>query len=222
MIGTDQAFSDQQAHFFEKALEIEPDFAPALFNLGLIYLHQGKLDGALENLNRLIRIEPENDRAYSLRVEAHLGKEDLTSAQADIDQLKQLAPQNSSTWQESGRLHYRQDRMSEAVADFEKALELDPDDPDLHLDLALALDQTDRKELATQHYENFLVHSPGGLLEAQLSTGSQPDAAGRSSSGLYPISRLPGKLSEFPSRIWTRTWPTSCYGWIAWTKPRHS
>ena len=50
--------------------------------------------------------------------------------------------------------------MSEAVADFEKALELDPDDPDLHLDLALALDQADRKELATEHYEHFLVHSP--------------------------------------------------------------
>ena len=160
LIGTDQAFSDQQAHFFEKALEMEPDFAPALFNLGLIYLRQGKLDTALESLNRLIRIEPENDRAYSLRVEAHLGKEDLSSAQADIDQLKQLAPKNSSTWQESGRLHYRQDRMSEAVADFEKALELDPDDPDLHLDLALALDQADRKELATKHYEHFLVHSP--------------------------------------------------------------
>ena len=87
-------------------------------------------------------------------------KEDLTSAQADIDQLRQLAPQNSSTWQESGRLHYRQDRMSEAVADFEKALELDPDDPDLHLDLALALDQTDGKELATKHYERFLDHYP--------------------------------------------------------------
>ena len=160
LIGTDQAFSEQQAHFFEKALEMEPDFVPALFNLGLIYLHQGKLDRALEPLSRLVRIEPENDKAYSLRVEAHLRKEDLTSAQADIDRLKQLAPQSPATWQESGRLHYRQARMPEAAADFEKALQLDPDDPDLHLDLATALDQTDRKELATKHYERFLAHFP--------------------------------------------------------------
>ena len=82
LIGTAQAFSDQQAHFFEKALKVEPDFPPALFNLGLIYVHRGELDLALKYLNRLIRIEPENDRAYSLRVEAYLHKEDLTSAQA--------------------------------------------------------------------------------------------------------------------------------------------
>ena len=43
---------------------------------------------------------------------------------------------------------------------FEKALELDPDDPELHLDLAMALDQTDRRELAMTHYERFLVHFP--------------------------------------------------------------
>ncbi len=160
LIGTDQAFSEQQAHFFEKALELEPDFAPALFNLGLIYLDQGKLDEALRHLDRFLRIEPDHSGAYSLRIEAHLRKEDLISAQADVERLKQLAPQSSSTWQESGRLRYRQARMPEAVADFERALELEPDNPDLHLDLAMALGETDQKARATKHYERFLVHFP--------------------------------------------------------------
>ena len=119
LIGTSQAYSEQQAHFFEKALEIEPEFVAALFNLALIYLRQEKLTGALAVLDRLIRIEPDNGPAYSLRVEVYMRRNDLSSAAADTDRLKRLAPDMFLTWRDSGTLNYRLGRMAAAIADLE-------------------------------------------------------------------------------------------------------
>ncbi len=160
LIGTSQAYSEQQAHFFEKALAIEPEFVAALFNLALIYLRQEKLTGALAVLDRLIRIEPDNGPAYSLRVEVYMRRNDLSSAAADTDRLKRLAPDTFLTWQNSGRLNYRLGQMAAAIADFQKALELNPEPPGLSLDLALAFDQAGDPESAGPHFKRFLNYFP--------------------------------------------------------------
>ena len=160
LIGSDQEYSNKHAIFYEKALSIEPEFKPALFNLALIYRQQERLSDALALLDTLILIDSNNEQAYLLRVEIRMRSNEISLAKSDINLLKRLAPKTFSTWQSSGRLNYHLERMDLAISDFKKALDLNSKSPDLHLDLALALDEIASVDSATPHFKYFLNHFP--------------------------------------------------------------
>lgn len=74
------------------ALQLEPDFLPALFNLSRALGQLGRGPGALVAAERARAIDPQQPRAWFLRAEARRLTGDARGALADLDQAAALAP----------------------------------------------------------------------------------------------------------------------------------
>jgi len=76
---------------FKKAIALDPDFAPAYFDLGMAYIQGGNLDGAVYCWEKTLEFDPEFDGAlYNLAL-AHRDKGDKAKA---LDYLKRYKDRN--------------------------------------------------------------------------------------------------------------------------------
>jgi clan AA aspartic protease (TIGR02281 family) len=68
--------SDSEIAFYQKAIELDPKFAPAYYRLGAIYFRQAEYDLAAENFSSFLLYASETDRqTYS--IELYFSPEDL-------------------------------------------------------------------------------------------------------------------------------------------------
>ncbi len=74
------------------ALQLEPDFLPALFNLSRALGQLGRGPEALAAAERARALDPQQPRAWYLRAAARRLTGDLRGARADLDQAAALAP----------------------------------------------------------------------------------------------------------------------------------
>ena len=68
--------SDSEIAFYQKAIELDPNFAPAYYRLGAIYFRQAEYDLAAENFSTFLLYASETDKqAYN--IELYFSPEDL-------------------------------------------------------------------------------------------------------------------------------------------------
>ncbi len=127
----------EKAHSaFKKALELDPDYAPAWDGLAGTYMQQINT-GQLGMQEGLALAREAGARALELDetlAEAHAGNAfikmayewDWSGAQAAIDRALQLAPSNAKCVRRAGLLAANQGRFDEALALVRKSIELDP------------------------------------------------------------------------------------------------
>ena len=88
----------------------------------------------------------------------------------------------------------RQGNLPQAVGEFQAALQLDPDNPALHGNLALILQQQKNFEGARQHYEAYLARQKGsafvltnlGMVLQELGRVDEAEARFRQALALDP------------------------------------
>ncbi len=182
LIGTPDQFSDRQAELFERAVHISPAFASARYNLAVIYLQQKKLDQAVEHLDALIELEPEDARGLRMRAQIRFGQGQMEPARMDLDRGLRINPRDPTAWHLLGVIHFQQGRDQDAIDAFDKALDLDPAMAQTHINLAQVHQKLGQVEEAQTHYEVFLKTHPEdfqarfrlGLLH--LNAGRKKDA----------------------------------------------
>ncbi len=114
---------------FRRALEIAPDFAGTMANLGSFYGRAGRLDDAVSILARAVRIEPANLEA---RVNlgaalAKLGR--LEEAIANLEEARALGLRSAELLNAVGLAYAETGRAPEAIRALEESLALRPDQP---------------------------------------------------------------------------------------------
>jgi superkiller protein 3 len=159
LIGTDKEFSDLQAEYFEKAVQLSPKFVAAHYNLVLVYLRQDRLERALDHCNQLVKLAPDDVPVLELRAQVYgrQGKMDL--AIQDLVAASQQDPDNHQIWQDLGLFLSQRNRLDEALAAYERALQLEPSAVAVYFEMALV-----QRDL-----ENYVdaLHSCLRFLEAQ-------------------------------------------------------
>jgi len=68
--------SDSEIAFYQKAIELDPQFAPAYYRLGAIYFRQAEYDLAAENFSTFLLYASETDR-QTYNIELYFSPEDL-------------------------------------------------------------------------------------------------------------------------------------------------
>jgi TolB-like protein len=132
--------------YFQKAIEIEPDYAPAHAGVALTYLtastrmslwppREGVPQGK-EAAQRAIQLDPTLADAYVARGLARFSFDwDWAGAEQDFQRALELNPNSSLALDGYANLLAPRRRFDEAAALLSKALELDPLSPGLHYDL---------------------------------------------------------------------------------------
>src|SRR6266567_8155718 len=111
---------------FRKALEIDPQDADALNNLGVILRRRGEVDKAVEVLRGAAKAQPNDARIHSNLALALEAAGRLNEALAELKKAGSILPRDASIRRNLGILLLQAGARDEAEKELRQSLELDP------------------------------------------------------------------------------------------------
>ena len=150
--------------YFQRAIEIEPSYAPAYAGTALAYEFLAFWAGpprevlkCTEAARKAIELDPFIADAYLARGYARMSFDwDWPSAEKDFKKALELSPTSPLALDAYNNWLVPQGRLHEAVAMLTEALELDPLSPGLHHDLGWTYWVAGQFERAIPHYRKAL------------------------------------------------------------------
>ena len=175
---------------YRRSLEIEPDYLPSLYNLGLVLHETDRFEEAEACFRRVVAIDPcDVDALLHLGALLHRRMQ-LEEAAETLRLALRHAPDNPLLWMHLGDVgiaRLTHGSLSEAAECFQKAIELQPEFANLHFSLGHVHHFKGRLDEAVRSYQAALKLEPGtAVFGASLLTQMQQ---------LCDWSRL-GELSE--------------------------
>ncbi len=118
---------DDAAKAYEKALELKPDYLPALVNLGKLRLAQKKYDQAIEPLTKAVEADPGRAESQYLLGEAYLGIRKGSIAVGYLNEAIRLDPEGmADVHLRLAQLYDRAGMKARAAAEYEQYLQKRP------------------------------------------------------------------------------------------------
>ena len=112
---------------YNKAIELEPDYAKAYNNRGNIYYYLENKEMAMADYNKVIELDPNAAKAYNNRAILFKGLGNKEMAMADYNKAIEFDPDNAKAYNNRAILFNELGNKEMAMADYNKAIELDPD-----------------------------------------------------------------------------------------------
>jgi tetratricopeptide (TPR) repeat protein len=111
---------------FNRAIQINPEYAPAYHRRGDIWLMMNDFDHAITDYTKAIEIEPNNAAYYGDRAWAYFKVDRTSLGLSDVRRSLELDHHNSDAHYTRGRILEAMGRKDEAIANFRQALRIDP------------------------------------------------------------------------------------------------
>jgi tetratricopeptide (TPR) repeat protein len=150
---------DQAILNFNRAVDLQPDFAEAFRMRGRTYVAESNLDEAIRDFTRVSVLQPSDALALAERGFAHLEKKDYASAIADADRAIALDPKLAKSYNLRGIAHRSAGDPRKAVDDFTSALEREPS-LDNYFQRASTYQQLGEHQLAIDDFTKALDEDP--------------------------------------------------------------
>lgn len=169
---------DQAETPLRRALEADPELAPARFRLGEVLRKQGHADEAAEQYRRALRLNPGHAAAHNglglilkerQQIEAALEHfrlavgSDLLSADAHAN---------------SGTIFLQEGQVEEAAREFHRALQIEPNNPGVYRSLGVARAGLGRHQQAVSDFQQAISLKPEDA-EAHYNLGLSQNELGR-------------------------------------------
>jgi tetratricopeptide (TPR) repeat protein len=148
---------------FDKALEINPNFAMAWSEKGVCLNNLAKHDQAIECYNKSLEINPNELKPWFCKGVslAILGKKE--QAIACFDKALEINPNYAMAWSEKGLSLRYLDRKKEAIECYNKALEINPNYAKVWSDKGAILADLGKYEEAIECFDKALEEKPNDL-----------------------------------------------------------
>lgn len=117
---------------YNKAIELNPNFAVAYFNRGFIKAKQNNFIDAVEDYSKYISLKPNSPKAYSIRAFAYARINKNKEAIQDYSTYIEYLPEDNDVINSRGLLRQTIGDFKGALNDFNKAIELDSLNPLFH------------------------------------------------------------------------------------------
>ena len=145
---------------YQKALQINPDYAEAHNNLGNALLQKGNVDEAIAHYQKALQIKPDYAEAHDNLGNALLQKGNVDEAIAHYQKALQIKPDYAEAHNNLGNALLQKGNVDEAIAHYQKALQINPDYAEAHNNLGNALLQKGSVDEAIAHYQKALQINP--------------------------------------------------------------
>jgi tetratricopeptide (TPR) repeat protein len=142
-----------------KALALDSSFYPARLNLSTVYLEEGKMFEAENELNNLINKRPGDPKVLYNTAFLYQRKNEFEKADEFLNRLFIADPQNSNAYLLKGKNLEVQNKISEAIKNYIEAYQINPNDPKILYSLGRAKDLAGEKNEALTYYQLFLKNS---------------------------------------------------------------
>ncbi|MGA8593251.1 MAG: FG-GAP-like repeat-containing protein [Bryobacteraceae bacterium] len=149
-------FADAAVDSFQAAIAANPNYAPAYYNLGTIYLNKQRLAEAKVNLERAVALDPQDADAWTNLGAVAGQQKDYNAAFPYFQQAVKAKPNHLVALQNLVMLYRWQGRLDQAQKAIENAIAVDPNDPEFHFALGMLLAGQEKFEDARQELERTL------------------------------------------------------------------
>jgi Flp pilus assembly protein TadD len=168
LLAEEEAVSEAIEHY-EVALQLIPDYKPALLNLAMIRVEQEQFAMAEPLLRRAVSVVPEDSHLHFLLGFSLEKLNRWPEAEVNLCEAVRLDPDSADGHLELGAVLEHQHRLSEAELHFQRALRLEPSSASGHCRLGILCEHTGRSEEATRHLREALRLDPHlGVAHAHL------------------------------------------------------
>lgn len=151
---------EQAAGAYRRALEADPDFAPARLALIQAELNRGNREAALAEARKAAADMPTSPEIQLLIGEMAVRKGDYAEALGFLERATQGLPGNPDGWALLGRAYHFARRYDDAAAAYQKAVELAPQNLGYRTTLGLVLGQAEENEAGLAQLQK-VVNTPG-------------------------------------------------------------
>ncbi|HVV71040.1 MAG TPA: tetratricopeptide repeat protein, partial [Verrucomicrobiae bacterium] len=145
---------------FHKALQINPRYAKAHYNLGVALERTGQTGKAIEEYQAALQIMPNMPGAHNNLGNALFAAGDANGAVGHYLLAIQYKPDFAEAHNNLGNVLLLAGRFGEAIDHYQKALDINPDYAEAHNDLGNALLQTGHAAEAGDHFRRALELNP--------------------------------------------------------------
>ena len=147
-----------------KAIELQPDFTDARYQLALVLEHEGDIPAAISQLETLLQTDPGHADALKLlsRLEASHGA--IGQAQSHLESILENDPRNSDAHFQLAMTALQANHPHDAIYHFEKTLQQDPDRLEAYFQLGLLHDAPEDFGKARSYFETTVDYEPTHVL----------------------------------------------------------
>lgn len=157
---------------FREALEVSPDFVPALSALAVLLINDRSFGEAAATAEKLLTLEPDNDQAMRIAYQSYRELGDEEREAAAFDRLVAANPSAAATqFFDEGVDQFNAGQTAQAIENFERALAADASLAKGHYYLGLCYTNQGDRDQAREHLENFLrlaPEDPDGAVAQQM------------------------------------------------------
>ena len=151
---------DAAIEAFRRAISIDPQYAAAHHNLGILLRRQGQFDEAIESYTRATAIQPDFVEAHYNLGNALFDLGDLDAAVASYHKALAIKPDFAQAHNNLGNALIKLGKLEDAVASYHKALAVEAEYVEAHKNLGNALQQLGQLEDAVASYHKALAINP--------------------------------------------------------------
>ena len=145
---------------YRKALVLNPNFAEAHSNLGVVLTELGRLEEATAACHKALELKPDLAEAYNNLGNAFKDQGKLKEAVTAYRKALELKPNYPAAHASLGNMFKNQGKLKEAVAAYRKALELKPDYAEAYNNLGNVFKDQGKLEEAVAAYRRALELKP--------------------------------------------------------------
>ncbi|MFB2970921.1 tetratricopeptide repeat protein [Aerosakkonema sp. BLCC-F183] len=165
-----QLKSQQKLHeameSYQKALEIQPDYAQVHYELGELYLRQRKFPEAIESCKLALKLQPDEAPTYKILGNALQAQGKIEEALRAYNKALAINPDFAEAYVNKATMLSKLGQSEEAIAHYQKAIDLKPDLAAAYWNLANVFMQLGRSDEAVPCWQKALQLKPE-LLNAE-------------------------------------------------------
>jgi len=109
---------------FTEAIRLNPDYAEAYYNRGIVFALQGDSSKAIADYSEAIRLNPNSFEAYYNRGKIFANNGQLDRAIADYSEAIRLNPEMAAAHDNRGNTYSRKGDRDKAITDYNEAIRL--------------------------------------------------------------------------------------------------
>jgi protein O-mannosyl-transferase len=151
---------DEAIAQYQKALQINPNYAETCNNLGNALLEQGKVNEAIEYLQKALQINPDNVEACGNLGNALLHQGKVDEAIEHLRKAVQINPHSANAHDILGNALLQKGNVDGAIAQYHAALQINPLYSEACYNLGNALLQQGKASEAIAQYQKALQINP--------------------------------------------------------------
>jgi len=130
---------DDAVKDYKKALALKPDYAEALYNLGITLRELGQIDAAINSYKQALTIKPDYFGAHNNLGNIFLDLGQLDTAADHFEWAVAYKPDFADAYNNLGIVCRQRDQVYDAIKNFEKAIDIKPDYFQAHSNLGNSL-----------------------------------------------------------------------------------